>query len=85
MRQDLDDFKQLLTGFLGNLENIVKVESEYLDKNRELLSPEERKVVNYFEPKIMEAAKKGDMNEISKLVKKANERIKEVQNAGPDK
>jgi hypothetical protein len=85
MKNDLNNVLGQLTGLLGSLDGMVKNYSEKVEEQKKELSPEARKVVTFFEKKMMEEANKGNFNEISRLTKKMNERLNQIQNANTNK
>lgn len=85
MNKDLHNLLSELQSFADKVTKTVDKKMNEVDEAKKQLKPEERKVIKYFETKMMQAALKGDLNEVARLSKKMRERVKEVQDANTDK
>jgi hypothetical protein len=74
-----------LTGFMDSIQSLTNSNDEILQSAKKELSSEERKIVNFFEKKMMQSAVEGNVNEVMRLSKKMNQKLKDLKNADTNK
>jgi len=74
-----------LTGFMDSIQSLTNSNDEILQGAKKKLSSEERKIVNFFEKKMMQSAVEGNVNEVMRLSKKMNQKLKDLKNADTNK